>query len=102
MKVEAISIINVDEVPYAVSDMSEDVKRLVEFYNEWRQKESDIKSELMLVQAGQRDLSREIITTIRREKEAAEVAKAAVEAAKAEATAANDAADATEGEIVDA
>ena len=90
MKVEPITIINVDDVPHAVSDMSDDVKRLVEFYNEWRQKESDIKSELLLVQAGQRDLSREIISTIRREKEMEEAAKAAVEKQAAEQPAAND------------
>ena len=79
MKVEPITIINVDDVPYAVSDMSDDVKRLVEFYNEWRQEESDEKSKLLMVQAAQRDLSREIIATIRREKEAEEAAKAAEE-----------------------
>lgn len=89
MKVEAITIINVDDVPYAVNDMSDEVKRLVEFYNEWRQKESDVKSELLLVQSGQRDLSREIIASIRRESEANAAAIKAEETAGDE-SAAND------------
>jgi hypothetical protein len=84
MKVEEITIINVDDVPYAVTDMSDEVRSLVGFYNEWRQKESDLKGEILLVQAAQRDLSREIITAIRREKDDAEAAKAAEEAAKSE------------------
>lgn len=72
MQVEEIKIVNVDEVPYNVDDMSDTVKQLVAFYNEWRQKEADIKSDLLLAQAGMRDISREIILTIRGEVEKAE------------------------------
>lgn len=69
MKVEPITIVNVDQVPYAVNDMSDEVKRLVEFYNDWRQKEADLKGELLMVQAAERDLSREIVATIKQERD---------------------------------
>jgi len=78
---EPITIINVDEVPYAVSDMTDDVKRLVNFYNDWRQEEAQIKSDLLKVQAAMRDLSREIIQTIKNEKAAKDAEQAAVQAA---------------------
>jgi RNA-binding protein YhbY len=100
MKVEEITIINVDDVPYAVSDMSDGVKSLVGFYNEWRQKESDLKGDILLVQAGQRDLSREIITMIRREKEDAEAVKLAEDKANAE-EAAKAVTEAEDAEIVE-
>ena len=99
-KLEPITIINVDNVPHAVSDMSDTVKRLVQIYNEWRDDEEETKSELLKVQAAMRDLSREIVVTIKKEKEdaAADQRKAdeAVAFAKAETEAAN------ESEVVDA
>jgi len=76
--IEPITIINVDDVPHAVSDMSEEVKRLVDFYNDWRTEEAQLKGDTLKVQAAMRDLSREIITTIRREKEQADAEQAAI------------------------
>ena len=81
-KIEPITIINVDDVPYAVSDMSDAVKSLVEFYNDWRIEEAEIKADLLKLQSAQRDLSREIITTIRREKEQKEMEEAAIREAQ--------------------
>jgi len=80
--IEPITIINVDDVPHAVSDMSPEVKRLVDFYNDWRTEEAQLKGDTLKVQAAMRDLSREIITTIRREKEQADAEQAAIVAAQ--------------------
>jgi len=71
MKAEEIKVVNVKGVAYAVDAMSENVQRLVSILNEWRQKEVDTRSELMLVQAAQRELSREIVTVIDAEQAAA-------------------------------
>jgi type I site-specific restriction endonuclease len=76
--IEPITIINVDDVPHAVSDMSPDVKRLVEFYNDWRNEENQVKSEILKVQASMRDLSREIVATIKKEQDAKDASDAAV------------------------
>ena len=80
--IEPITIINVDDVPHAVSDMSTDVKRLVSFYDDWRTEEAQLKGDTLKVQAAMRDISREIITTIRREKEQADAEQAAIAAAQ--------------------
>ena len=88
-KLEPITIINVDEVPYAVSDMSETVKRLVSVYNDWRDEEVEAQQKLLQVQAAMRDLSREIVLSIKQEKEADAAAAAAVQQA-ADAAAVNE------------
>jgi hypothetical protein len=76
-KVEDIKVLNIDGVPYAVDGMSDDVKRMVDLFNEWSQKEVDVRSELAMVQAAKNDLSRNIILQVRKEKEEAEAAETA-------------------------
>lgn len=71
-KVEDIRILNIDGVPHAVEGMSDTVKRMVEIYNEWNQREAEVQSELMMVQSARNDLSRQIILQVRKEKEEAE------------------------------
>jgi len=87
--IEPITIINVDNVPHAVQDMSTEVKRLVEFYNDWRSEEATAKSDLLKVQAAMRDLTREIVATIKQEETDAAAQDVAVAnaAAKLEAEA---------------
>jgi len=84
--VEPISVINVDDTPIAVEGCSDTVKQLVSVYNEWRQKEANDKDTLMLTQAGLRDVTREIVVTVRKEQEEA-AAAAAAEASNDEAPA---------------
>ena len=81
-KIEPITIINVDEVPHAVSDMSENVKRLVSIYNDWRNDEDGAKSELLKNQAAMRDLSREIVMTMKQEMETKAQEEAAIQQAQ--------------------
>ena len=89
-KLEPITIINVDDVPHAVSDMSDTVKRLVDFYNSWREQEAEQQSALLMTQAAMRDISREIVLTIKSDKEAAEASAQAVTDAAAAADAASE------------
>lgn len=91
-QVDPISVINVDETPIAVEGCSDTVKQLVSVYNEWRQTEADDKNKLMLTQAGLRDVTREIVVTVRKEQE--EEAAAAAEAEAANDTAEDGAEDA--------
>lgn len=75
-KVEEIKVITIDEVPYAVDQMSETVQQLVDVYNDWNQKEMEARSHLMMISAAKNDLSRQIVQQVRADKEAAEAAKA--------------------------
>lgn len=91
-KVEDVKVLNIDGVPYAVDSMSDQVKALVEVYNEWNHDEAEARSRLMQLQAAKNDLSRQIIMQVRTEKaqEAEAAAAAEGEAAPAvEAAAVN-------------
>lgn len=82
-KVEDIKVLNIDEVPYAVDSMSDEVKNLVEVYNEWNQDLANAQKNFAQVRAAVQSLSNQIIQTVRTEKaEAAEAAAAAAAAAE--------------------
>lgn len=90
--VEDLKIINVDDTPYAVEQLPEEIQQLVGIMNTWLHDEADAKSELLKVQAAIRDVSREIVIGIRKHVEAENAKKAEAEAANPEDTIA-DAAD---------
>ena len=79
-KVEDVKVLNIDDVPYAVDGMSEQVQSMVDVFNEWNQKEADARDNLIMIQAAKNDLSRSIVSTVRKEKEEAEAAQAAAAA----------------------
>jgi len=66
-KVNDIKILNVDNVEYAVDDLSDACKHLVATYNEWNQKEADARDNLFILQSAKENLSRQIINQIRAE-----------------------------------
>jgi len=76
-KAEDVKVLNIDGVPYAVDAMSDNVKRLVSFFNDWNQKELDLTSDLLMVQSAKSHLSQQIIFQVRNEKQKAEEAATA-------------------------
>lgn len=64
-QVEKIKVLNIDGNAKAVDDMSDQVKQLVEVYDEWNQEEADLRNKLMMVQSAKNDLSRQIISKVR-------------------------------------
>jgi len=64
-KVTDITVLNIDEVPYAVDLLPEEVQGLVEIYNDWNRKEADVRDELTRFQAAKETLSHQIITKVR-------------------------------------
>ncbi len=94
-KVTDITVLNIDEKPYAVEALTDEIKALVDVYNEWNRKEADVRDELTRFQAAKETLSRQIIGQVREHIEAEEAA-----AKEAEAT--TEAAPAVEGEVVEA
>ena len=65
LKAEEIKILNVDGTPHVVADLPDNVQRMVEIYNHWRQEEMDAKLELMRTESAMRHLSNEIIQSVR-------------------------------------
>jgi len=91
--VNDITVLNIDETPYAVESLSEEVQSLVEVYNAWNQKESDARGELAILQAAKQTLSAQIVAKVREETAAAAATEANVttdEATAAETEAAAD------------
>jgi len=86
--VNDITVLNIDETPYAVESLSEEVQALVEVYNAWNQKESDARGELAILQAAKQTLSAQIVNKVRDEQAAAE-APAEANVTTAEAVAAD-------------
>lgn len=85
-KHQDIKVLNIDGVPYAVDGMSDQVKGLVEIYNEWAQREGDLKSDILMVQSAMNNLSQQIVESVRREKEKAEEAEEGDDSADPEMT----------------
>jgi len=82
-KVTDITVLNIDETPYAVESLSVEVQALVEVYNEWNRKEADVRDELTRFQAAKETLSRQIVAKVREGIEAeAEVEATAPEVTK--------------------
>lgn len=63
--VNDIETINIDEVTYKVEELSEEARALVEIYNDWNQKEAEVRDELTRFQAAKQTLSTQIIAKIR-------------------------------------
>lgn len=81
-----ITVLNIDDVPYEVDKLSEEVRGLVTVYNKWNQKENDARGELAILQAAKQTLSAQIVSTVRSEAEAAAADEAATEVAAANVT----------------
>ena len=69
-------IVTIDEKPRAVETLPEQARQLVRFYDDWKQRELEARSNLLMAQTAMRALANDI---------AAVVAKADAEAAEAAA-----------------
>ncbi len=74
---EDIKVLNIDDTPYAVDAMSDEVQEMVAVFNSWNRKEAEAFDSLTMIRAAKNDLSRTIVNLVRKEKEEAEAAKAA-------------------------
>ena len=64
-EVNDITVLNIDEVPYEVSSLSEEVQGLVQVYNNWSRKENEARGELAILQAAKQTLSAQIVQKVR-------------------------------------
>lgn len=83
IKVETTTQLSIDDVVYAVDECSAEVQQLVGFMDDWRQREIDTQSELVLVRAAIRDVQNNIVNLIK----AANLAKESVAITEASAEA---------------
>ena len=67
--------IQLDDSTYEVAKMSEQIQNLVAYFDDWRQREADLASELLLVRSGLRDAQNTLVQLLKQEREEA-IAKA--------------------------
>lgn len=61
------TVINIDQSTFEVSKMSAEVQQMVQYYDDWRQKEVQATSDLLLARAGLRDLQASLLEAIQKE-----------------------------------
>lgn len=66
--VQPTQTIAIDNSMYEVSKMSPNVQQMVVFLDEWRQKEVDVNSELLMIRGALRDLQNTLLQTIQRDR----------------------------------
>ena len=64
-KVTDIEILNIDNTQYEVAKLPEEVRDLVDIYNNWNRKEAEVHDELTRFQAAKDTLSRQIVAKVR-------------------------------------
>ena len=83
--------INVDGVIFEVSKMSTEVQQQIQYLDEWRQREMDISSDLLMVRGALRNLQDNLLVTIQKERKAeADAAQAEADAKQSELVEVND------------
>ena len=75
-QVQPTLTITIDNQSFEVATMSEQVRQMITYMDDWRQKESDLSSELLMSRSALRDIQNTLLTTIRQEQEAAAAAVA--------------------------
>ncbi len=69
LKAAPTTTINVGDAVFEVARMSSDIQHMIAYYDEWRQREIDLTSELLQVRGALRDLQTQMATAIQKERE---------------------------------
>lgn len=69
--VQPTTTINFDDATFEVAKMSEQVQQLVRYFDDWRERELAVTSELTMIRSAQRDIQNVLTQTIQRERDEA-------------------------------
>ena len=75
-QVQKTTTVTIDEQSFEVASLSENVQQMIALMDEWRQKDADLTSELLMVRAALRDIQNTLLTTIKSETTPAETTEA--------------------------
>ena len=73
-QVQPTTTITIDDATFEVASMSDDVKQLVVYLDEWRQDEADQISALLKTRAARHDVQNTLLQTIQQEAQEAQEA----------------------------
>lgn len=71
LKTEETKVVTIDGNSRAVDALPEEVRRLVNFYDDWKQRELEARSHLLMAQTAMRGLANEIVAAIQKADEEA-------------------------------
>ncbi len=80
-QVQQTLTITIDDSVFEVANMSPEVQSAVMYMDEWRQKEADLTSKLLMVRAALNDVQNTLLKTIQAEQQAANQVTEVVEPA---------------------
>lgn len=66
-KIQETVTVNIDDKSYEVSQFGDNIKQMIALMDEWRQKDADLTSELLMVRAAIRDIQNTILSNINAE-----------------------------------
>lgn len=72
LTVQPTTSVVIDNIPFQVDTMSAEVQQMVKYYDDWRDRELEATSTLLMVRAALKDLQNTILETVQKEKAAAE------------------------------
>jgi hypothetical protein len=61
--------VTIDDVTFDIATMSDGVRQMIAYMDDWRQKEADISSELLMARSAIRDIQNNLLTTIKQDQE---------------------------------
>lgn len=65
-------VVTIDETQHPIEELPEKAQQLVKFYDDWKQKELDARSELMMIQTAMQGLANQIVAAINEAQQAAQ------------------------------
>lgn len=68
LQVQPTTTITIDDAVFEVASMSEAVQQMVQYLDDWRQKEVEAMSQLMMVRGALRDIQNNLLATIQSER----------------------------------
>lgn len=86
-QVQQTTTITIDDAVYEVANMSANVQQMVQYLDDWRQREVDTTSELLMIRGALRDLQNTLLAAIQTEQAEAAAAPAGDSEVPAEAPA---------------
>lgn len=81
--VQKTTSITLDDTTVEVSSLSPQIQQMVAYFDDWRQKETNLTSELLMVRGALRNIQNELLTALQAEKTAANDAEVVVDAESA-------------------
>lgn len=67
IQVPPTTTITFDDKVFEVAKMSKEIQQLITYFDDWRQREQELASDLMMVRSAQRDLQNTLLAQVQEE-----------------------------------